>query len=178
MAVSRENKGKILDSYRAALSNANGMIITEYRGISVKNLMTTRRAFREANGRFIVAKVTLLKLALEENGFAVPEVMLKGPVGIAIAYGELSTLTKSVLQRAKEDDKLILKGAIMGKTVFTEEQLEAVSTMPTLEEARASLVGILQTPATQFMGLIGQPAQQFAQILKAFTDKSSEGGAA
>ncbi len=77
-----------------------------------------------------------------------------------------------MLQRAKEDELLILKGAIMGQTVFRADQLEALSTLPTLEEARAQLIGLLQQPASRIVGVLSQPAQGIAGLLKAYTDKN------
>jgi large subunit ribosomal protein L10 len=179
LAITREKKAQILENYREILKRANGMIITEYRGMSVKNISASRKVARDAKGSYNVTKITLFKIALQENGFAVPEDLLKGPTAVAISYGDLSGLTKVVLQRAKEDELLVLKGAIMGQEVFRgKEQLEALSTMPTLDEARASLIGTLQQPAARIIGLMAQPGQQLAMLLKAFTDKESGGEAA
>ena len=177
MAITREHKQAILKSYVDLLSKANGMVLTEYRGMGMANLNATRAALRPIKGRFTITKLTLLKLALQETGFAVPEDLLTGPTAIAVALGDLSGLTKVILQRAKEDDKLVLKGAIMGQTVFRANQLEALSTLPTLDEARASFIGTLQQPASRLAGLFTQPAQGMAAILKAFTDKQGEAAA-
>lgn len=75
----------------------------------------------------------------------------------------------------KDQPLLILKGAIMGEQVFRAEQLEALSTMPTLEEARATLIGTLQSPATGLLALLNTPAQNLAMVLKAYTDKQQGG---
>jgi len=174
LAITREKKQDILKGYVDLLKTANGMILTEYRGMGMANLNATRAALRPIKGRFAITKITLLKLALQETGFAVPEDLLTGPIAIAVALGDLSGLTKVILQRAKEDEKLILKGAIMGQTVFRADQLEALSTLPTLDEARAMLLGTLQQPASTLAGLLTQPAQGMAAILKAYTDKQGE----
>ncbi len=172
MAITREQKGEILKSYLDILHNAQGLIVTEYRGMEMKNFNATRKALRAVNGSYTVTKNTLFKLALKDAGMAAPEDLFVGPVAVAIAYGDLGGLTKAVLQAAKDDEKLILKGAVMGKSVFRADQLTALSTLPSLEQARASLVGTLQQPASKFIGLISQPGQGFAAILKAFTDKA------
>lgn len=179
MAVTKEKKGEMLESYLKMLSNAQGLVIAEYRGMRMKNFNLTRAAFRGVKGSFNVTKNTLLKIALREMGFAVPEDLLIGPTAIAVAYGDLSALTRAVMTRAKEDELLILKGAIMGQTVFRgAAQIEVLSTLPTLSEARASLIGTLQQPASRIIGLLSQPAQGLAAILKAFTDQQQEGSAA
>ena len=177
MALTKQQKDKILEGYVEILQNATGMIVTEYRGMNMKKLNVIRGALRPISGVFAITKNTIFKIALHETGFAVPEELLVGPTAVALAYGELSIITKAILQRAKEDELLILKGAIMGKTVFSAGQLDALSTMPTLDQARATLIGTLLTPASQFVGLLNQPAQGFAGLLKAFTDQQSESAA-
>jgi large subunit ribosomal protein L10 len=174
LATTRTQKEEMLKGYIESLNKAQGMILTEYRGMAMSNLNAIRNALRPIKGSFTITKNTLFKLALREAGFAVPEDLLVGPVAIAIAYGDLSGLTKVILARAKEDDKLILKGAIMGTTVFRADQLEALSTLPTLDQARATLIGTLQQPASRLVGLLSQPGQGIAAVLKSYTDKQGE----
>ncbi len=174
MATTRNQKEEILKGYMETLNNAQGMVLTEYRGMAMSNLNAIRSALRPIKGSFTITKNTLFKIALREAGFAVPEDLLVGPVAVAVAYGDLSGLTKVILARAKDDEKLILKGAIMGTTVFRADQLEALSTMPTLPEARATFIGTLQQPASRIVGLLSQPGQGLAAILKAYTDKQGE----
>lgn len=175
MAITREQKGDILKGYVELLRGAQGLIVTEYRGMAMKNFNSARKALRAVKGNYTVTKNTLFKLALNEVGMAAPDDLFVGPVAVAIAYGDLSGLTKAILQAKKDDELLILKGAVMGKTVFRADQLEALSTMPNLEQARATLIGTLQQPASKFIGLLSQPGQGLAAILKAYTDKA-EGG--
>ena len=174
MAITRNQKEDILKGYMETLNKAQGMVLAEYRGMAMSNLNAIRNVLRPIKGKFAITKNTLFKIALREAGFAVPEDLFVGPVAVAVAYGDLSALTKVILARAKEDDKLILKGAIMGNTVYRADQLEALSTMPTLPEARATLIGTLQQPASRFVGLLSQPGQGLAAILKAYTDKQGE----
>jgi len=174
MPITKEDKNRILDSYLKALKNAEGMVITEYRGMAMKNINAIRGAVRGAKGRYIVTKNTLFKIALKETGFACPEDLFAGPTAVAVAYADLPALTKAVLGRAKEDELLILKGAIMGETVFKKAQLDALSTLPTLSEARAMLLGLLETPASQLVGVLQAPAQELAMVLKAYSDKEGE----
>lgn len=179
MAISKAKKTEIIETYRTLLSKAKGMIITEYAGFSMKNFNATRAELRKVEGGYTVTKNTIFLRALRETGFAVPEDMFTGPTAVVLAFGDLSTATKVVLTRAKEDDKLTIKGAIMGPTVFRgKEQVEVLSTLPTLDEARATLIGTLTQPAGQLVSLFNQPGQGMAQILKAYTDKLTGGDAA
>jgi len=143
--------------------------------MSMKNFNTLRAALRPIQGRYAVTKNTLFRLALQETGFAIPEDMLLGPIAVAIAYEDVGSVTKAILARAKEDELLVLKGAVMGQTIFRKDQLEALSTLPTLDEARATLIGTLQQPASRLIGLFTQPAQGLAALLQAYTDKQQGG---
>lgn len=172
MAITKQKKSEIYQSYLDMLKNAQGLIVTEYRGMSMPNFNLTRAALRPIKATFTVTKNTIFKIALQESGFPVPEDLLTGPIAIAIAYGDLPALAKAILARSKEDELLILKGAIMGETIFRASQIEALATLPTLDEARAQLIGTLQQPASRLVGLLAQPAQGLTALLKAYSDKS------
>jgi large subunit ribosomal protein L10 len=174
LAITKDKKSEIYQGYLKALEGAQGMVITEYRGMTMKSLNGMRGILRPIKARYAITKNTIFKIALQESGFAVPEDLFVGPTAVAIAYGDLGGLTKAVLGRQKDDDKLILKGAIMGTTVFRADQLEVLSTLPSLEQARASLIGTLQQPASKIIGLLAQPGQELAMVLKAYTDKNGE----
>jgi len=176
LPITKAQKGDIIQGYVDMLKRANGLVITEYRGMAMPNFNNVRKALRAVEGGYSVTKNTLIKIALKETGFAAPDDLFVGPVSIAVAYGDLSKLTKAVMDAAKTDDKLILKGGIMGQNVFRGVAgLEVLSTLPTLDEARASLIGTLQQPAVRLVSVLGQPAQGLAAILKAYTDKQTEG---
>jgi len=179
LPITKDEKGVIIQGYVDMLRKAQGLIVTEYRGMGMKNFNVVRKALRAVDGSYTVTKNTLLKIALKETGFATPDDLLVGPVSIAVAYSDLSKLTKAVIEAARTDEKLILKGGIMGTNVFRgAKELEILSTLPTLDEARASLIGTLQQPAVRLVSVLGQPAQGLAAILKAYTDKQDEGTAA
>jgi large subunit ribosomal protein L10 len=179
LAITKEQKGEILQGYLDMLQKAQGMVVTEYRGMSMKNFNAIRKTVRGIDARYTVTKNTLFKIALRETGFAAPDDLLVGPVSVAIAYADLGKLAKAMIDAAKTDDKLILKGGIMGDSVFRgDKELEILSTLPSLEQARASLIGTLQQPAVRLVSVLNQPAVGLAAILKAFTDKQNEDSAA
>jgi large subunit ribosomal protein L10 len=178
LAISKEKKAAIYQSYLTALGQAKGLIITEYRGFKMANFNTTRAELRKVKAAYRITKNTIFLRALKETGFAVPEDLFTGPTAVVLAFGDLSTATKTVLQRGKEDDKLVIKGAIMAQTVFRgKDGVEVLSTLPTLDEARATLIGTLLQPASQLVSLFNQPAQGMAQLLKAYSDKLEGGDA-
>lgn len=175
MALTKEKKNEILAGYHEVLAKAQGFVVTEYRGMTMKKFNETRKALRAVNSAYAVTKNTIFKIALRERGFAVPEDLLVGPVAVGIAYGDLPSLTKALIQRAKEDELLKLKGAVLGTSVFTAAQLEMVSTMPTLKEAQAGLIGTIIAPVTSLLSLLGTPASDLASVLQAYADKDKNG---
>lgn len=174
MAITREKKDSMYAIYIEFLQKAQGMIITEYRGMTMKNISAVRQILRPIDSSYNVVKTTIFSKALAQTGFAVPDDLLVGPVAVAVAYSDVSKVAKAMLA-IKDQPLLVLKGAIMGEQVFRAEQLEALSTMPTLEEARATLIGTLQSPATGLLALLNTPAQNLAMVLKAYTDKQQGG---
>jgi large subunit ribosomal protein L10 len=176
LAINKKKKEQLLQGYLEMLRDAQGLIVAEYRGMNMKAINAVRAAARPVGGRFTVVKSTIFQIALRETGFPAPDSLLSGPIAVAVASSDLSKLTKTIMA-IKDQPLLILKGAIMGETVFRADQLEVLSTLPTLDEARASLIGALVSPASQLVGLLTQPAQNLAATLKAYTDKL-EGAAA
>jgi large subunit ribosomal protein L10 len=177
MPITRQKKATIYQTYQRLLSNTIGMVVAEYRGMRMKDIEAVRNALRPVDGKLAIIKSTIFRIALREAGFAAPKDLTSGPVAVAIAKTDLAKVTKTIMG-IKDQPLFILKGAIMGQTVFKADQLEALSNMPTLEEARASLIGTLVSPASQLANLLNQPAQQIAMVLKAFTDKQQGGEAA
>lgn len=174
LAINKAKKEALYNTYLDALRRSQGLVVTEYRGMSMRDLSAVRKALRAVDGAYAVVKNTIFKIALRETGFAVPNELFKGPVAVALAYSDVAKVTKTMLG-IKDQPLLVLKGAVMGQTVFRADQLELLATMPTLEEARATLIGTLQSPATAFLALIGTPAQNLAQVLKAYSDKVQGG---
>jgi len=174
LAISKDDKVAILAVYDEVLSRAQGMVVTEYRGMTMKQISVVRKSLREVNGGYLITKNTLFKLALEKAGMAVPEELLTGPIAVSLAFGDLPSVTKAMMQSAKDNELIKLKGAIMGQLVFTAAQLDMVSTMPTINEARAGLIGTIVAPISSLLSLLEQPAVQLMAVLQAYSDKNKQ----
>jgi large subunit ribosomal protein L10 len=176
LALTKERKSEILRDYIEVLGKAQGMVVAEYRGMTMKKFNETRKLIREAKGAFTVTKNTIFLIALREVGMAAPEELFNGPVAVGIAFNDLPSIAKALLQRAKEDELLKLRGAVMGQSVFTEKQMEMVSTMPTLKEAQAGLIGTIIAPVSSILSLLNQPGTNLAAVLQAYADKDNNSG--
>jgi large subunit ribosomal protein L10 len=170
LAISKERKKELVEQYVDMLQQAQGVVITEYRGMSVKQLDELRGKLREHQTQFTITKNTLLKIALDKVGMAVPEELLLGPVALAVAFDDLSETVKTILEFAGGNELLVLKGGIIGETAVLEGDLEAISRLPSLDVLRAQMVGMVTMPLTQLIGLLEEPGRQVVAVLKAGTD--------
>jgi len=178
LPITKETKAEIYQNYLDILGKAQGMIVAEYHNMQMKTFNDIRNALRPLGGQFAVVKNTIFRIALREKGFAAPKDLLSGPVAVAIARTDIAKVAKAMLTAAKDSQFLSLKGAILGENVYKANQLEAVSTMPTVDEARAIFLGLLATPAQQLVTLFATPGQELVGILKSYGDKLEGGEAA
>lgn len=170
MAISKQRKQELVSEYVDMLERARGLVVTEYRGMTMKQLDELRGKLREKNASFTVTKNTLLKIALEQVGMAVPDVLLSGPVALVVAFEDLPNTVKTVLDFANGNEIFVVKGGILGTSVVDEKQLDAISKLPPLEVLRAQLIGMTTMPLTQLMGLLEEPGRQVVAVIQAATD--------
>lgn len=182
MTITRERKEELLAAYTDLLSGTSGgLIITENRGLTVAQVADLRNRLRQAtDGRFVVTKNTLFRIALENGGWAVPTDMLASTTAVAFANGNVPGVMK-VLQAFIKDnpEKLVIRGGILEmQTIFGEKEVDAVANMPTMDEIRAQLAGLIVQPASQLAGLLSSATSQVVNVVQAYLDKHNEGAAA
>lgn len=172
MAITKQRKQELVDGYVELLKQAKGLVITEYRGMSMKQLDALRRKLRENNANLTITKNTLFKIALRQVGMAAPDKLFTGPVAVAVAFGDLSKTIKTVLEFTKESELFIAKGGVVGATSFASKDLETISNLPGLDVLRAQLIGLTTMPLTQFLGLLEEPGRQVVAVIQAATEGS------
>jgi large subunit ribosomal protein L10 len=180
LAITRERKEELVAHYGERLRNTDGFIIAEYRMMSVKGVNELRKRLRDsAGGSYSVTKNTLFAIALRENGWHVPDELLVGPVGVVFGNGNLPAVAKVVQQYIKEfPDNFAVKGGILGQSVFGAKDIEAVASLPTMDEIRAQLAGIIVAPASQLAGLLESATSQVVNVVQAYLDDREKGEAA
>jgi len=167
LAVSYERKEEILAKYTKLVEKTEGLIVTEYRGMKMNEFHDIRKALREVGSSYLVTKNRLLKIALRNRGIAAPNDLLTGPVAITFVHRDLAGSVKALLDKKKTMEKLILKGAIVGSIVVPEADLEGLSNLPSLDQIRAQLIGLLIAPAQGLLGVLAAPAQGLVGVLDA-----------
>lgn len=171
MAITKQRKQELITEYVDLLQRAKGLVITEYRGMTMKQLDELRRKLRENNTNFTVTKNTLFSIALERVGMAVPKDLLNGPVAVAIAFEDLSKTIKTVLDYAQGNELFIAKGGVSGMSSFAgKDNLEAISNLPPIEVLRAQIIGMTTMSLTQFLGVLEEPGRQLVAVIQAATD--------
>lgn len=171
MALSRERKQELVAEYSDMIQNSQAMILTEYRGLTDKELKAVRRAVREADGAYRVTKVTLLKLALQANGYSLPEDLEGAPVAIGFCYKDIPSVAKALTGYAKDGELMIIRGGLMGDRFLTGEEVKAISELPPLEVLRAQFLGLLDAPAANLVGVIQAGVTQVVNVLHAYAEQ-------
>ncbi len=174
LPINKQRKNEIVDQYVDMLERSEGIVITEYRGLGVARFDDIRKKMREVGSSYTVTKNTLLKIALERVGMAVPAELLTGPVAVGFAYENFPGTIKALLDSTKDHELLILKGAIAQADVFDQGQLKTLSELPSMEELRATLAGMVVQPAAQLISLLVAPQRDVVSVVAAYIDKHTE----
>ena len=174
MPISKQRKVDIVAQYMDALKDCSGVVITEYRGLNMPLFDRIRSEMRNVGAQYTVAKNTLLKIALKESGLAVPEDLLVGPVAVGFAGKDFPGAIKTLLSVAKDAELLILKGAISAQSIYQEGDLKTLSELPTLDELRATLAGMVVQPMSQLVSLMVAPQRDVISVIANYVKKQEE----
>jgi large subunit ribosomal protein L10 len=169
----RAEKVAVVAEVAAKLAASDAVFVTEYRGMSVGQLATMRRALRPAGGEYKVYKNTLALLGAKEAGVDGLDDMLVGPSALAFVSGDVAAVAKALRDAAKGNPLLILKGGTMGGKVLTAKDVEALAELPSREVLLAQFAGALQAPMSKMAGLLQALPRNFAYGLKALIDQKA-----
>ncbi len=148
------------------------LIVTHYAGLTVAEMTELRNNLREEGASFKVTKNTLARLALQGTKFEGIADMFSGPVGIASSTDVVAP-AKVVQKFAKDHKNLIIIGGSMGETRLDASGVEALAKMPSLDELRSKIIGVIQAPATKVAGVLQAPAGQLARVCAAYAEKGA-----
>jgi large subunit ribosomal protein L10 len=148
------------------------VVVTRNLGLSVAQSTNLRNKMRDAGASFKVAKNRLARLALKDTDYAGLQEHLTGPTALAYSVDPVAA-AKAVVDFAKTNDKLEIVGGSMGSTVLNAEGVKALASMPSLDELRAKIVGLVNAPATKVVQLINAPASKLARVFGAYAAKDA-----
>ncbi|MDJ0753123.1 MAG: 50S ribosomal protein L10 [Ardenticatenaceae bacterium] len=171
MAISRARKEELVTQYVDLLERSDAVIMTDYTGMGVKQLEELRVEVRKAEGALYVTKNTLLRVALEQVGKPVPTDLLNGQVAVGFALGEAPTLAKALADYADKEDIFEIKGGLFGDEVISKDQVESLAKMPSLDQLRGQMVGLLSAPARNLASVVASGVRQVVNVLDAYAKK-------
>ena len=173
----RAEKVAVVDEVREHFDESSAAILTEYRGLKVKDLADLRRALRSSGGDYKIYKNTLVTLAAREAGLADLEPLLKGPTAIAFVKGDAAGVAKALRDYARTNPLLVIKGGVLGDKIIGAPETTALAELPSREVLLAQFAGALAAPLQQLAGLLQALPRNLAYGLSALRDKrGSESG--
>lgn len=175
--MNRTEKEQIVQQLQEALPGAASIMITDLSGIDVETINGLRAEFRKAGVEYQVAKNTLIKIAVKDTPAEAMASLLVGPTALAWHAEEPAVPAKILKDFLKENDKLTIKGGyIDGDTIEGDLAVKTLADMPSKDELRAKLLGLMKLVPGKFLALVETPARKFLAVLKAYEDKLSENG--
>jgi large subunit ribosomal protein L10 len=175
--LDRATKKEFVGSLAEVFKATQVVVVAHYSGLTVPQMQTLRRQMRQAGASVKVAKNRLAKIALEGSEVASLAPLLKGPTLIAYS-GDPVAAPKAAVEFAKTNEQFVILGGAMGKTALDPNGVKALATLPSLDELRAKVVGLIQAPATKIAQVVNAPAAKVARVVQAYAAKSGESAAA
>jgi large subunit ribosomal protein L10 len=164
--VDRAEKRKLVSTLNEAWKDTGVIVVAHYTGMTVAQMTDYRKRVKEAGGQVKVAKNRLAKLALKDTAAEGVSTLLKGQTCLAYSADPVAAAKISV-RYARENDKLVILGGSMGKTVLDLNGVRALAELPTLDELRATLISLLNAPATKIARILKEPGAKLARVLQA-----------
>jgi large subunit ribosomal protein L10 len=171
-AMDRAQKQVAIETLKGDFAGAGAVVVTHNLGLTVAEMTELRGRLRKEGAHFKVVKNTLAQKALDGSLGEAGDALFTGPVAIAFAPDPV-TAAKVASQFAKENDKLAIRGGFMGSTILDAAGVGALATLPSLDQLRGKLIGLLQAPATKVAGVLQAPAGQLARVLGAYAAKDA-----
>jgi large subunit ribosomal protein L10 len=169
--VDRTQKRNLVATLNEAWKDTGMIVVAHYKGMTVAEMTEYRKRVKEAGGAVKVAKNRLAKLALKGTVAEGIADLLKGQTCVAYSDDAVSAAKISV-KYSKENDKLVILGGAMGPTVIDANAVKALAELPSLDELRATIIGLVQAPATKIARVLMEPGGMLARVLQA---KSAQG---
>jgi len=159
--MNKEQKQNYIKEMTAQFENSEAVLVTHYQGLTVKQLDDLREKMREHGIKFQITKNRITKLALKNSKCQNLTNLFTGPTAVALSKDAI-TSAKILTKFSKENAKLKILGGIMGEEVLDIAGVANIATLPTLDEARAKIVGILRSPAQKIASILLAPASKIA----------------
>jgi large subunit ribosomal protein L10 len=170
--MDRSQKADLVAELKSVLSETSVVVVTRNHGLSVAQSTELRLKMRDAGAQYKVAKNRLALIALEDTRYKPIGDLFKGPTALATS-GDPVAAAKVAVDFAKTNDKLEIVGGAMGDTILDVNGIKALAALPSLDELRGTIVGLIQAPATKIARTISEPGAQLARVFAAYGAKEA-----
>jgi large subunit ribosomal protein L10 len=170
--MDRVQKAESVKELNGLFAEAGAVVVAHYAGMTVAQMSDLRSRMRAAGASFKVAKNRLAKRALEGTPAAGISDLFTGPTGIAYSSDPVAA-PKVLVAYAKENDKLVILGGTAVGAVLDLQGIKTLAELPSLDQLRGKIIGLLQAPATKVAGVLQAPAGQLARVLSAYANKAA-----
>ena len=170
--MDRSQKAESVASLNATLNEAGVVVVTRNLGMSVAQSTALRLKVRDAGAAYKVAKNSLAKLAINDTDYVGLGDLLTGPTALATSVDPVAA-AKAVVEFAKTNDKLEIVGGSMGSLLLTADGVKALASLPSLDQLRGTIIGLVQAPATKLAQLATAPAAKLARVFGAYATKDA-----
>ncbi len=178
--LTRSQKEEQAVELREKFARATSVFVADYRGITVDqaNLLRAKLRGEDAGGEveYQVTKNSVLRRATSDSPVEVLSDAFNGPTAVAISYGDPAALAKVLVDYSKEIEVFELKGAFLDGRALDDSEIQTLATLPSLDELRGKLVGLLQAPATKLVRLMKEPSGQVARLIEARRNALEQAG--
>ncbi len=170
--MEKAKKTEVVEELQGVFANAGSVVVAHYTGMTVAQMSDLRSRMRAGGASFKVAKNRLAVRALQGTPVEAIAHLFKGPTGIAYSKDPIAA-SKVAVAYAKDNGKLVILGGSMGAMALDAQGVKALAELPSLDELRGKIVGLLLAPATKLAGVIQAPAGQLARVLGAYANKEA-----
>ena len=170
--MDRNQKAEVVSALNAELAEVGVVVVTRNLGMTVAQSTVLRQKMRDAGASYKVTKNRLARIALGGTAYGPLSDLLTGPVGLATSADPVAA-AKVAVEFAKTNDKLEIVGGAMGDTFLDVNGVKQLASLPSLDELRAKIVGLIQAPATKVVQIVQAPAGQLARVFAAYADKDA-----
>jgi large subunit ribosomal protein L10 len=170
--MDRAQKQETVAALKRTFDETNVVVVTRNLGLSVAQSTELRNRMREAGARYKVTKNRLALIALEGTRYAPLSELLTGPTALATSSDPVAA-AKAAVDFAKTHDRLEIVGGAMGETMLNADGIKALAALPSLDELRARIVGLIQAPATKIARTVSEPGAQLARVIGAYAAKEA-----
>ena len=170
--MDRAEKAELVAGLRSTLAETSVVIVTRNKGLTVAQSTRLRNAMRDAGASYKVTKNRLALIALDGTDYSGIGELLTGPTALSTSPDPVAP-AKVAVEFARTNDKLEIVGGAMGKHVLDEAGVRALASMPSLDELRGKIVGLINAPATKVVQLVNAPASKLARVFSAYAEQDA-----